>query len=42
MTSLDVKCTPMNSICYIFYFNIENLVLWARSEIDGSALVFCV
>jgi hypothetical protein len=24
------------------YFYIENLVLWARSEIDGSALEFCV
>ena len=23
-----------------FYFNIENLVLWIRSEIDGSALEF--
>ena len=22
--------------------NIENLVLWARSELDGSALEFCV
>jgi hypothetical protein len=25
-----------------FYFYIENLVLWARSEIDVSALEFCV
>ena len=25
-----------------FYTNIENLVLWARSELDGSALKFCV
>ncbi len=24
------------------YSNIENLVLWARSELDGSALKFCV
>jgi len=24
------------------YSNIENLVLWARSELDGSALEFCV
>ncbi len=25
-----------------FYFILKNLVLWARSEIDGSALEFCV
>ncbi len=25
-----------------FYFYIENLVLWAGSEIDASALKFCV
>ena len=24
------------------YSNIENLVLWARSELHGSALEFCV
>jgi len=24
------------------YSNIENPVLWARSELDGSALEFCV
>ena len=24
------------------YSNMENLVLWARSETDGSALEFCV
>jgi hypothetical protein len=23
------------------YFYIENLVLWVRSEIDGSVLEFC-
>ena len=25
-----------------FYFSIENLVLWARSEQDGSVLDLCV
>ena len=25
-----------------FYFVLKNLVLWARSEIDGFALEFCV
>jgi hypothetical protein len=25
-----------------FYFALKNLVLWARSEIDGSALEFFV
>jgi hypothetical protein len=24
------------------YFILKNLVLWARSEINGSALEFCV
>jgi len=40
---------PLNPFCHViyattgkFYFFIENLVLWARSEIDGSALEFCV
>ena len=26
----------------LFYFILKNLVLWTRSEIDGSALEFCV
>jgi len=34
--------TELTSAGYLFYFYIENLFLWARSEIDGSALEFCV
>ena len=30
------------NICRPFYFCIENLVLWTRSEFFGSALEFCV
>ncbi len=29
------------NLCF-FYSNLENLALWTRSEIDGSALEFCV
>ena len=28
------------SFRFFVYLNIENLVLWARSEINGSALEF--
>jgi hypothetical protein len=28
--------------CSILYFYIENLVLWVRSEIAGTALGLCV
>jgi len=31
---------PGKDVCV--YSKIENLVLWARSELDGSALGFCV
>jgi hypothetical protein len=34
--------TNTHTFYFTLYFYIENMVLWARSEIDGSALEFCV
>ncbi len=40
-----VECVTFYEIInftYTFYYVLKNLVLWAKSEIFGSALEFCV